>query len=277
MYHESIKRTFNNFDFARDFESPYAAINFKEDEWEFDYIHHSSEESKTLLVLLPAALNKDNRSVPNFTRWSWGSQFKGCDTLSASDPTLRLNDRILGGWYQGKSGDWLIPRLCQHISDLQKTFGYENIIFCGSSLGGFAALQLAVVGEFYKINCRNLYAYAENPQISLLRYQWKGHMDALAQASFDKKTIQDVDKEYEYRLDIVELINRFGVTPKGMIAIKESDTHHLEDHVKYFEENFCLHDLNVIKTSAEIDDTGHTAYHPTKMREHINSILEMNQ
>ncbi|WP_126389614.1 hypothetical protein [Achromobacter insolitus] len=240
--------------------APSVVCNFSENGWRFDYFFHGIG-AKNLLVFFPSALVRGKRHVPSFHRWSWAKNFENADVICVSDPTLFLHQEMLGAWCQGKRDDWILPRTLAHILQLQQKFGYSRIVFCGSSLGGFLALQAGTLAPSLGFDAEKCRVFSENPQVSLPKYMWTSHMNRLAQVSFGVPTISDVEDKYLPQLDVVELIKKTNHIPKGLLVIKESDAHHYEAHVGYLQGGVSLdaeNNLRVEVISAAVDSTGHT-------------------
>lgn len=168
-----------------------------------NYIYWKSSENKKLLVFLPSALPRHKRRVPAFHRWSWMQSFDGFDSLCISDPTLLLDHEILGGWMQGTKESWALDVFLEHIAFINKNKNYESIVFSGSSLGGFVALQAATIlsNKMSEVDVR---FYAENPQVSLPLYWIEKHMNHLAKVCYGVPSLKDVPNDFYHRIDVVE-------------------------------------------------------------------------
>ena len=248
--------------------------SFDEDCWRFDY-YFSPRQSSTLLVFFPGALAANKRYVPAFHRWSWAFQLPEYDVLGLSDPTLYLNEHLLGGWLQGTSGDWVLTRNLSHLRTFQALRKYEQIVFCGSSLGGFVALQAAMLSADNFKGAR-IMVYAENPQISLLKYCVMRHMNLLASVCYGVSSLNDVASQFHPRLDIVSLIGSRNHIPCGLVVTKESDTHHHEVQLQYLRSGlqFCnSHLLSLEVIPASVDSSGHTPLTFQEMRSRIDTML----
>ncbi len=254
--------------------SPGILCGFSEGEWRFDYFFHGVG-AKNLLVFFPSALVRGKRHVPSFHRWSWAKNFENADVICVSDPTLHLHAEMLGAWCQGRKDDWILPRTLTHILQLQQKFGYSRVVFCGSSLGGFLALQAGILAPSIGFDAGMCRIFSENPQVSLPKYMWTSHMNRLAQVSFGVASINDVDKNYLHQLDIIELIGKTGHIPKGLVVVKESDAHHYEEHVVHLQNSIVLDDQNNIRVEvipAAMDATGHTPLTFDEMSSRVVSL-----
>lgn len=243
-------------------------VSFLEKKLKFDYFFFP-KNSDTLLVLFPSALPKNKRNLPAFHRWSWCENFTRMDCISVSDPTLFLDDKILGGWMQGLTDVWALEETLKHIKLMIKARGYKKIIFTGSSLGGFCAIQ---AGCIFDKGEEQVFFYAENPQISLYRYWIESHMNLLARVSYGKSSLKEV-VDYKFRLDIVQLLNdRDIVAEKGLIVVKESDDHHFNVQLNYLIENLNSKKINIETIPLNVDSTGHTPLNFDDMWKRISSF-----
>lgn len=234
-----------------------------------NYIYRKDSGNKKLLVFLPSALPRHKRRVPAFHRWSWMQSFEGFDALCISDPTLLLDHEILGGWMQGTKDSWALDVFLEHISYINKNKNYESIVFSGSSLGGFVALQAATVlsNRIPEVNVR---FYAENPQISLPLYWIERHMNHLAKVCYGVSSLKNVSKDFYHRLDIVELMIRSECSPKGVLIIKESDEHHYNVQFDFLKKQVMLDDLFKVEViPKELDESGHTPLTLEQMQDRL--------
>ena len=226
----------------------------------YDYFFNR-EGNENLIVLMPSALSSRD-VVPKFSRWSWMKDIECFDSICVSDPTLFLDDEILGGWFQGNKNNWVLEEVVSHIYLMATYSGYKNIVFHGSSLGGFSAIQSVILMKRnHELDASFL---VENPQIDLRVYQWKRHRDAIARVSYGEKTLEDVGIEFNDRLNVIETFKshwKEESAPVGIVVSKESDSHHHYQHVIPFfdfikSKSFGSIELKFI--SKEKDKSGHT-------------------
>lgn len=248
---------------------------FTEDEFKFDYFF-SRKGAKKLLVFFPSALREGRRRLPAFHRWSWAEQFTDFDVLCVSDPTMHLHPEMLGGWLVGNKSTWVLESTLRHVAYLQSKLGYEDVVFCGSSLGGFCALQSGSMAKSFGIEVGHGGVYAENPQINLFTYKFFIHIDRLAQVGFDSPNRESMSEEFAKRFNVVTTFEHYGQIPHGLVVIKESDTHHFSDQVpqlgKYINES-ASNTLAIEVIPATVDASGHTPLEIGQMKERISDIL----
>lgn len=122
--------------------------------------------SQNLVVIFHAAADPATVSLPIFVGQGI-TQNLDASVLFVSDPALDFHIPI--GWYAGDENRNLQADLERAIRHIASTVGAENIIFEGSSAGGFAALV-------YSHAFPGSLAMAVNPQTDIYRYH-QGKVD----------------------------------------------------------------------------------------------------
>lgn len=121
---------------------------------------HRSECSKTLLVFLPSV---NGRGVyPYYPRHSWASILvKWFNILYISDPYQPLPQykESGGSWFISPDGEMTLPVLAKKIENFADAIDANNIVFYGSSMGGYAAIVLGSMVKGGKVvaECPQLY------------------------------------------------------------------------------------------------------------------------
>lgn len=152
----NIKLNFKNFYNAPDgrFDIIYKNINF-------ECLFKRKNDSETLYVFLNGARPAGD-SKPLFARWSYYKYLNG-SILNIDDPMCKINKELKIGWYYGNNDE----SYCDYIVDIVQEFAQQNcmnnIIFFGSSGGGYAALYCAC-------KLKGSTVVAINPQIKLKLY-----------------------------------------------------------------------------------------------------------
>lgn len=121
----------------------------------------SSSDSNTLLVFLPAVNGKN--IYPYYPRQSWGKELsKRYNVLYISDPYQQLPEykEPMGSWFISPDGVSTLEILAKKIELFMKEILVENVVFYGSSMGGYAAIILSSL-------ISNSKAIAECPQTYL--------------------------------------------------------------------------------------------------------------
>jgi hypothetical protein len=228
-------------------------LNFHDGEFFYDYLIRPTY-SDVLVVFFPAALESGKRRVPYFYRWSYTKNISH-NVICVSDPTLHLNDSILGGWFVGTPRSWVLKKILEQIRSYSHARNIKQIIFCGASLGGFAAIMSSLMFNAVFPRDFKVSFIAEGPQISLLKYQYQSHIVKLLKEVFVVNSYEDLTDEQLSRFDIGKIFN--GIDVNGFAVFKQSDVHHYE--VQMLElTNLIKPSICVIKIPADLDNTGHT-------------------
>ena len=182
----------------------------------FYFIINFSSTNKNLICMPPGAFNRHKRTSsgdlikpPYFTRWSWYRFFEE-SVITFADPMIFWDDDIKIGWMLGEKDDWYIETLSIIIQKLAKNQGvlHDNILFFGSSGGGFISVCLATL-------IKNSKVVINNAQLSVLNYRPKLVNYALDTASveFDGMDKEKMKEEYSYRLNVIELFEKENYAP----------------------------------------------------------------
>lgn len=157
------------------------------------------ESSSSLVVFLPAALPgvSSNYNRPAFSRWTWGRTL-GVSTVAFDDPTL-WKDALAGGWFQGSVADFGIDSVAEIVLWLASKCNVknENIIFYGSSLGGYASLMLAA-------KIKGSTAISEIPQTKLEDYIYVNHIRNLCKSVYGSDDVKAISEKFPERFSVIE-------------------------------------------------------------------------
>lgn len=173
----------------------------------FDALCHVVPGSKHLVVLGPSLMNRALNPFPYFFRWSWMQDFP-FSTLILNDPTLYLDDTLAAGWFVGtpeldvmQLAATLVEEIAGHLSVCR-----GNIVFAGSSAGGFSAIGMAAC-------LPGSHAFAEIAQFRLRPFSRQEDADAAIQAGLGLSPDQPVPPELAHRVDLVARIRWAGHLP----------------------------------------------------------------
>lgn len=187
------------------------------------YFHR--KEARKLLVMLPGASKRANGHI-DFQRHTWSDDYKGYDVLVFSDPSLRPSNDIGLAWFQYDEMNYGLDAIANVLRRIVASIGYgeEDIIFFGSSGGGFGALQLASLFP-------EATAIAFNPQIYLYNYTRSFFEDMLA-ACYPGLREADILARFPERMAVkIDPASRGG--PVYIFQNTNDDSHVLR-HLKPF-------------------------------------------
>ena len=181
------------------------------------------KDSPYLLVFFSGARDPNKSVLPYYNRWSWADKMPG-SCLYISDPTFNINPQDLKlAWYIGtEKHDWM-QSILKIIKKIIETMGIkeDNVIFYGSSGGGFAALK--AVGLL-----NNGVAIAINPQTDILKYV-PAHVDNYLKIAFNCKAEAVPDSVKKERFSVFSGLVR-SRKAKFIILQNLQDSFHYKNH-----------------------------------------------
>ena len=182
----------------------------------FYFIVKFSPSNRNLICFGPGASNRDEKTStgelkvpPFFTRWKWYKHFDE-STVAFADPMLFLGDEMKLGWFIGEKDHWYLKTVSEIIRKLAKNrkIRKDNILFYGSSGGGFASVCLATLIKDSKLLVNNAQFFVMNYYPRLVNLA----LDATV-ASFEGLTRDEVIEKISFRIDVTELFKRQKYSP----------------------------------------------------------------
>lgn len=116
------------------------------------------------------------------------------------------NGAIGAGWGIGLPNDYFLENIKNIILKISNYFNIknENIIFYGSSMGGFTSIQLATM-------IKNSQAIAENPQIDARNWMKRVYLkNNFYSDLYDENTLKNIEP---YKYNILEMIKKENYIP----------------------------------------------------------------
>lgn len=233
----------------------------------YEFLITINSLSEKVLVLGSGALSQTNnshdRSRPLFNRQSWNFEET---TIFFNDPTLYINDELLAPWGVGTEDDWYLENIAKIIKEItiNLEISNNNILFYGSSAGGFTSLLLSIL-------IKDSYALAEIPQLNLKKH-WPGHYLLLIKHCFNNLSESQVVEKFSHRLDVIELMKKEKYVPNAFLLMDFSVKPDVDMHyIPFFEEldNICENIKNKIHI---IIKWGYAGHHAQSYDESIQSI-----
>lgn len=154
-----------------------------------------NRSSKTLVVSLHGALDREKISLPRFERLRTLLS-QPYNSLYFTDPALYRSERLTLAWYTGWLGADVPSLIAQWVCAAAEKLRVEEIIFVGSSGGGFASAQISSM-------IPDSLAIVFNPQTRISHYQPKGRL------THGRNYIRDVMPHLAPPGGIAELTNTY--------------------------------------------------------------------
>lgn len=175
-----------------------------------------SKENKNFICFAPGASDRDKKTSsgelkvpPFFTRWKWHKYFDE-STIAFADPMLFLNDEIKLGWFIGVEDHWYLETLSEIMKKLaiNQNVKNDNILFYGSSGGGYVSVCLATLIQNSKVLVNNAQFFVLNYYPRLVNMALKATFN-----SFEGLNQAEIIHKILYRLDATELFKKEGYAP----------------------------------------------------------------
>jgi hypothetical protein len=196
----------------------------------FELLTHFRENSPLLYILGQGSINDEKRKkygLPLFQRWSWTTDLP-CSVIILNDPTIYMGNLEVG-WFQGTKDNYYLPIACELIQVFLNKINLnsKDVIFSGSSAGGFTSLMMA--GSF-----PDSAVFVNNPQTDIRKYR-KNSIEKLLNASFSGMSIEDAqDRQFDYRFSVIEYYRSISKIPNIYYVQNVKDTFHMNNHYMPF-------------------------------------------
>lgn len=185
-------------------------------------------EAERMIVFLPGAQgSKSPRRVPFFHRWTWHEDIPDMHVVALSDPSIATNEHILGGWFMHSELD-LVAELAAIVGRIAAVLGVSpaNVVFHGSSLGGFGAIGMAA-------HLRGALAISEIPQIDVQRWPVPSSIRRLEELV--GQPLSEFRKAHPERVDALARFRYAGVVPPFTLVTNTTDMSY-EEQLEFMEE-----------------------------------------
>ena len=200
---------------------------------QYKFILNIKSNSDKLLVLgsssIPVRIKEKFDNRPYFNRVSW--KFNQ-STLFYDDPTRTIGGvDIVAGWGIGTPKKWylkeialIVKKIANILYAYDKNNLYKNIIFYGSSMGGFMSLQLSIL-------VKNSHAIAEIPQLNLMDWSY---WHVLKSQLFPQFTNDEIKDKFMHRLSFFDLIIKENYIPNAFLVLDCTDERDFNTQFKKF-------------------------------------------
>lgn len=205
----------------------------------YEFLIHIKTDNDKLLCLGSGALNPPIRdqfiNKPRFNRHSWG--FKE-STIFYNDPTRYLDKSLQGGWGIGTPDDWFLENIKDIIIRVANFFNFnnENILFYGSSLGGFQSILLSIL-------VKDSTALADVPQLT---FENDRYWDYVKKILFPEFSDEYIYENFKHRLNVLDLMKKEKYIPNLVMVFGAGERDRTEHYIPFFKQ---LNKLTEFQTS----------------------------
>ena len=221
--------------------------------FKFEFFAHLIP-NKPLVVFMPAAIYQDKSPLPIFFRWSWHKEIEA-SCIFLNDPTLYFDKKIVCGWFQGTQKNWLIDSTVSIVKNIANKLNIQNsdIIFFGSSAGGFSAIQAATLMP-------QSMAMVEIPQTNLNTYWAQSEVKKTLSACYG-----DIECSVKFpeRLSVIESIKNKRRFPDMTVYHSMHDIKSLNQISELFNCYLACLDDNEYDTGV-LNIIFYDSFHPVK-------------
>lgn len=184
--------------------------------------------SRKLICFMPAANSrKVNRDPLQLTRLTWHEDLPELNVLAIADPSMSINNKLSGAWYLHPTHD-VIEEISEFIVAQISLLGVEphDVLFYGSSLGGFGALALASTLEGSS-------AIAEVPQIKVSNWPFPGAIKSMEDYILGT-SFPDFEKLHPHQVNLQSRFWKSGRIPDLRILTNNRDNSY-QDQIDFIE------------------------------------------
>ncbi len=181
----------------------------------YEFLINIKKNNDKLIVLgggfMPQDKVKKFKDKPYYMRWSW--EFKE-SVIYYNDPTRYLNSMFRGGWGIGTEDDYYLENIKNILLKLTSKCNIlnENILFYGSSMGGFMSLLLATM-------VKQSTALADIPQLDVSK---DTYWDEFKEICFNNKSEKHILENYGYRLNFIQMMKKENYIPNAIMVLDYS-------------------------------------------------------
>lgn len=186
----------------------------------FEFLIRLKESTNKIIIFGSGAYDSKKYSPPVFQRHSWVNHFEE-SVIFFNDPTLYLGKMNLGWGFGNPERHFLqeIADILEMILNIGR-FETRNVLFYGSSAGGFMSMLLAGFIKGSK-------ALVNNPQTIVYNY-FASHVNNLFNAVVPNYSREEILGQFSYRLNILDFFEKINYIPD----------------IYYLQNLACEHDMN---------------------------------
>ena len=237
---------------------------------EYCFLVRFSTDNDKLICLGSGAQirNEKNFDSPVFQRHSWHGEFDA-SLIYYSDPIFLQSNNAKCGWCVGTPEEYYLIFIKEIIEKLcfNKNIKNENILFYGSSAGGFTSIQLGTYFKGSKV-------LVNNPQVDVRNFNDE-YYDTLLNVCFENMDKEVVEEKFSERLDVFSTFKKENYVPKIYYLLElYSDVDFKSNFIPFLNEIKKLNFINSIQILIYNENGFHTPINKTKTINLINYLSD---
>lgn len=241
-----------------------------------DYEFLLNLKSTEKILIIGSGARNPNTSIedkkrPLFHRWSWKFMQS---VIFYNDPTIYLSPELLGGWGLGTCENWYLKNISLILDEILDTISMENknVIFYGSSLGGFNSIMLSTL-------MKDTLSIAEIPQFDITK--WGYHWSELKKHCFNDMPEEEIKEKYGYKIDVIELIKQEQYIPNAHLILDCSSVYDFQNiYLPFFSRLNELpfsEEKNRIRVRIDGKNAGHSILKYEEVINLIDNVISINE
>lgn len=243
------------------------------DNVKYEFLIKVNSLSDKVLVMGSGAYDYEKYELPVFQRFTWINDFD-CNVIYYNDPTLYLGN-ITIGWGYGSSKKYYLGEIARILTDITNIICIknENIIFYGSSCGGFMSIVLSTL-------IKGSTAIVNNPQTDISKY-YIVPVSRLFKSIYKNYDIKNIVENNLYRISVLETMRIESYIPKIIYLQNIACRFDMMNHLTPFIEGLQLLESICFKNNININlyydnKQGHNPLSKKDTKNIINLVLENN-
>lgn len=206
---------------------------------------------------------------PIYNRYSWNVNFEE-SLIFYNDPTRYLSNNIALGWCVGTEKEYYLETISEIIKKIVKNYNndsyykknikFKDILFYGSSGGGFTSIILSTLIKDSK-------ALVNNSQLIIKNY-YEAHVSKMKKACFSELSDEEIFNNYGYRLNVLEAFKKEGYIPPITYYVNSNSSHDIDKQcipfIKGLKELNIYNENNNVEIIFYTDDNGHSPMSKSK-------------
>jgi len=226
-------------------------------------------ENPRLIIFSNGAVDFSKSHPPVFSRSSWYQDYNA-NCIYVDDKTIHGTNCTIG-WGVGTKDRYYLKDYSEIIKEIVKILhiNTSNIIYYGSSAGGFMSMMLATLHK-------DTLAIVNNPQVYAHRFGDGSQVKKLYNSNFPGLTPKEIHEKYGYRFSLTNLISKEKYVPNILYIQNRLFKPDMEKQYNTFLEKMSMYnfdDSNIAFLLYSDKNSGHNPISRKKTASVINGCF----